>query len=318
MKKLSTITIVLFALCLILSVFSCKAVADLDQDTKKWNGQAVNKNVNTLSITASVGAIDWVCFTTENGVIIKPVSGTTAIAKDDSGVFTFDFAKNTTVEVYIHQPEVVGKDKTEEEKGEFDFRGSVVIGPNEGIEIKDSGYRQVVVPVGYLTLTNDEPLQTSKFEGGDYTVTELWPLEQTGTGTPSTDNPVAFKTIPNKKLIDLNFKNGETTSFLLSAGEYYLAMYQPYRNLNPADHTKYCTNWETLNTDAVAIADTAENLKTYWGKKVTIKAHSEANGDTSSSFGTVKFLDKGDGVYEGRNLSDPIYVDVYAATEGEK
>lgn len=238
MKKLRTTLFVCLTALAVLTAFGCKGAQDVGADAGKWGGQSVKTDgqPKTLKIIADNGGIDFYCFTDKDGVVVTGYMGTkTHVNKGEEIIVDFSpimTDKTTeTYTLYIHQPDVnptKSGDAANAVPGSRDFRGTVTIQSGAAVEIKASNYKDEIVNVGIVKIENDEPISTSRYPGGDYTITELRALQPNGDGTYSLSQSFTRK---------CNIARNETVSFVFPANESddnanlksYVALVQPRR-----------------------------------------------------------------------------------------
>lgn len=281
--------IILLVVLALLTV-GCPQEQQAGDDAKLWlngNSDGSVKGGKAVTLTVEKGDIDWFCWTHfDTGVIqtlgkdynVYAWEDKDSLKKDDVDPSTLTTLKETKLEkgktylfvfnvagvynLYIHQPDVAAKNC---EAGAKDFRGKIKVVDNQTWHYKDDGYTGIVDKNVELYITNDEPTTKSRWQGGDYTITELWPLvptEKNEDGTYKTDSGSIWAVDQELKYSSISLSNGNTQGFLFPVEkdkDIMIAMYQPNRN-----------------TGKYSIANATEeekqaNLDTYFGKYIAYK-----------------------------------------------
>ena len=263
----------------------------LDQDTMPWGGADSEKNANgktTVTLEADKYDVDWLLWTTYNGIVVKNpnISSDKLTAKvDDKIVFTFEndaFDDPTKAQYFIlyiamdtFEP---SKDADNPAKGKCDFRGSVNVKPGYNVTIKASKYKQYLKYVGMLNIEHTEQQATSTWTDGDYTITEIWPLEPAKEGEDeigkiySINGSIKYEkhTITLNQIVTIVVKSDE---------DILLGLYQPNRNKTTggADANPYTmtltdeqkTSWNVSTWEDYADA----NINSLFAKKVKLERH---------------------------------------------
>ena len=253
--------------------------AKVDTDSSKWTGQKKDENGNAKTVVLEgydETENDWWCWTTEEGYVleIQPAF--------DKSTKTFDFTSivttaDTEYVLYISDKERTPKNKNLN-KGEADYRGRVKVYKDFATKIVRASAPEEVLPMGLLKLTNDEPVNTSLFPDGCYTITELWPL--TPKNNAANKVGTKFEVDAAMKWQKLKIEKNDSKTFLIPAGECIIGIYQPYRGYT--DETKNKDKTSTMLSDR-----TAEKICARWGKFETQTDGSEKwvidpeNGDKS-------------------------------------
>lgn len=250
MKKKLNIIVLLSLVVLTLFTFGCKKDAELGEleDTAKWNNMQSlgGGSQNKLVIRADDYDIDWWVLTDMKGIVFEDYTSTSSeksIPKGSEVTLTFDVDKNTNLLLWIAQdgrvPKTKGSDGSALSAGSKDFRGKVIVSPSQGYKVSDSGYREEVKPVGVINLqcneTGSDDIEvgdTKKINGvdcyggnfsGDYEITEIWPLEQSGAAWQPIDELIFY--LEGDDIV----KEGESIRVIYPAGKSVFALKQPSR-----------------------------------------------------------------------------------------
>lgn len=327
MKKKLNIIVLLSLIVLTLFTFGCKKEVEAGADVRAWNILAQDGACGDRAVTLEVtkGDITWFCWTVhqaDGGYIQTPGDGSYDIYEwDDSDktdhfdenkkvndittlkngkIYIFDFHVEGTYDLYIHQPAA-----EKSAGGTKDFRGKVKVEGNT-VHLKDTGYKDITGKNVEVYIYNDEPNSGSFWKGGDYTVTELWPLvldtpdKDGGSGSGS-----IWKVDQSLKYTGLSFSNVKTAGWLFPCEvdqELLIAMYQPNRGTG------------TPKQDSTKDQQT-ENLNTYFGKLISyskIPDNRKLSSANSSTFNDKKFL-KDDVLFTAKSALGTI--DYYTVTD---
>lgn len=308
MKKKLNIIVLLSLIVLTLFTFGCKKEVEAGADVRAWNILAQDGACGDRAVTLEVtkGNITWFCWTVhqaDGGQIQTPGKDYDIYEWDDSDktdhfdeskkvndittlendkIYIFDFHVEGKYDLYIHQPDAE-KAKNAEGVAVKDFRGKVKVEGNT-VHLKDTGYKDITGKNVEVYIYNNEPTSTSFWKGGDYTVTELWPLvldtpdKDGGNGSGS-----IWKVDQSLKYTGLSFSNGKTAGWLFPCEEgkdIMVAMYQPNRGTGTPDGNS-TEEKKTIN------------LNTYYGRLFsysTIPQNRKFDKFNSSSFGEMQFL----------------------------
>lgn len=247
MKKKLNIIVLLTLVVLTLFTFGCKKEAELGEleDTAKWNNMQSlgGGSQNKLVIRADDYDIDWWVLTDMKGIVFEDYISKEGIAKGNEVTLSFDVDKNTNLLLWIAQddrvPKAKGSDGSALPAGSKDFRGKVIVSPSQGYKVSDSGYREEVKPVGVIDLqcneTGSDDIgvgEKKKINGvdcyggnfrGDYKITEIWPLEQSGAAWRPIDELIFY--LEGDDIVE----EGESIRVIYPAGKSLFALKQPYR-----------------------------------------------------------------------------------------
>lgn len=322
--------IILLVVLALLTV-GCPQEQQAGEDAKLWlNGISDGsvKGGKAVTLTVEKGDVDWFCWTHfDTGVIqtlgtdynVYAWEDRDSLKKDDvdpstlkklterklenGKTYLFVFNVADVYNLYIHQPEVAAKGC---EAGAKDFRGKIKVVDNQTWHYKDGGYTGIVDKNVELYITNNEPTATSFWQGGDYTVTELWPLvptEQNEDGTYKTDSGSIWAVDQELKYSSISLSNGNTQGFLFPVEkdkDIMIAMYQPRRNTG------------TPLNSAATEEQKEENIATYFGKYIAYKDLEDTRviETTSKDFGSDPTVDKkflkGDEVFTAKSATGSI------------
>ena len=309
MKKKLNIIVLLSLIVLTLFTFGCKKEVEAGADVRAWNILAQDGACGDRAVTLEVtkGDITWFCWTVhqaDGGQIQTPGKDYDIYEWDDSDktdhfdenkkvndittlengkIYIFDFHVEGKYDLYIHQPDAE-KAKNAEGVAVKDFRGKVKVEGNT-VHLKDTGYKDITGKNVEVYIKNNEPTGGSFWQGGDYTITELWPLvldtpdKDGGNGSGS-----IWKVDQSLKYTGLSLSNGYTEGWLFPCEvdqELLIAMYQPNRGTG------------TPLNNAATEEQKQENLNTYFGKLISyskIPDNRKLSSANSSTFNDKKFL----------------------------
>ncbi len=244
MKKLGNALLLGALAAVLLTAVGCKSEEELGADAGKWGGQGVDKAgvENTLTLTADTGAIDFYCFTDDDGVVVEGYTSSGSVASE-GGRITFDFApimngKTTqTYTLYIHQPNVKPKKSNDanDVPGSRDFRGKVTIQSGGAVKIDASDYADEVSHIGILPIFCNEvgaddvlPMSPAGMKQnnnhGDYTITRVLPLEPVNKKlTDYTVEGTKYQTIQDLDF-NITIPEKETKKLIMPAQDYPYAI----------------------------------------------------------------------------------------------
>ena len=303
MKKKLNIIVLLILVVLTLFTFGCKKEVEAGEEVRGWNIYAQDGACGDKAVTLKVenGEIPWFCWTVHqaDGGYIQttgtdyniyeysdsdksdhmegaPINDIEKLENGKTYVFKFNVAG--VYDLYIHQPTA-----EKSASGTKDFRGKVKVEGNT-VHLKDSGYKDITGKNVELYIYNDEPDSGSFWQGGDYTITELWPLVlESNNNEGNSGTGSIWKVEQSLKYTGLALTNGNTAGWLFPCEEgkdILVAMYQPNRGTG------------TPETGSTKEQQT-ENLNTYYGKQISyasIPENRKLPVADSSSFEDKKFL----------------------------
>lgn len=325
MKK--TFVKVVAAAAIVLGLASC------DQITKgSWDPNGENwpsfKSEPTKTADADKGKVilvntddikvdgTWCVWTDENGLVIDAPKG--IVNADGNLEFKFTPAQINQVDLnkeggearphserFVLYIGLTGKNTTVknpvtgEKDGDlkdFDARGRICVYDDAKVEVSVEKYKELVQKVGVVSIKNNEPQDTgSVYSNGDYTITEIWPLDPL-TDKADTEEKMANDKIGGKYGVveamyfkKLDVKKGDTVKFPVKAGKQIVGLYQPKRD-TPTDGKELVYDGpsaKAIATDKVADLD-GDNVKEATRADIYGFADKIKEGVTYSDFKTEK------------------------------
>lgn len=259
MKK--TLITIIAAAAMIMGLASCDMLAKdaLKNDGKSWANDTSKASLTskdpdyTISgrvILMPKDGFDvenkqngWFLWTDENGIVLdkQPV----AKLDDDKNVcFDFKGLFNEASKVVVLYTRLEGTNKSQKnpETGKkeafdltkYDVRGRFAVFQERVTRVKLEKYPEVIAPVGVVTITNDEPVSTSVYTNGDYTITEIWPLDPKADkdGNTAENDKVGGSYVVSDTMVfkKLEVKKGNTIKVPVKAGKQIIGLYQPKRD----------------------------------------------------------------------------------------
>lgn len=253
----------------------------------------------------------WFTITDESGICLEnqPVMSTA----ENTIIFSEDQVNAITGDciLYIH---INGTDDKYGDLTNYDVRGRILLLNNKTITIKASDYTDVIPSVGLVTIINDEPIISSIYPNGDYTISDILLLN------PVTSNTVGseYVTDVNMKLSKLHIYKGRSCTFPVSVGNQIIGLNQPYRAEGEyhgpsAESIKYEIRYDLdgdgvlessradilgiskYDGDELIVAYQRESAKIIYGTEISVSPHETASSTlTSSEFGSYWFKKKAD------------------------
>lgn len=243
MKK--TLITVVAAAAMIMGMVSCNLLTQdaLKNDGKSWKNERHSLNADdpdcgkvTLINTADYKVTGtYFMWTNENGIVRDDLPTPT---KGSDGNYTCKITKamiqkedlngNERSEVFVLYTVISGSDKTHDDLTKYDVRGRFAVYTDGSTDVFVEKYPEVIDPVGVVKITNDEPISTSVYKNGDYTITEIWPLDPAdATKSGIGDKYVVSNTMVFKKL---GLTKGNSIKVPVKAGSQLIGLYQPKRD----------------------------------------------------------------------------------------
>lgn len=257
MKK--TLFTLVAATAMILGLAGCDKITKdaLDNDSESWGGQVSEETKDaTEQYTATMTVSDdfepdssWDVWTDVKGLVL-PKQPTKKVNADKSITWTFskeildlnDYNQSPSSEYFVLYIHIKGTDKKAGSLENKDVRGRVMIYNNRKVTFESKNYKEVIDQVGVVSIKNDEPTATgSVYKNGDYTITEIWPLDPLADKENDVTEEDGSVTYANAKIggkyglvdsmyfKDLKIKKGETVKFPVKAGSQIVGLYQPNR-----------------------------------------------------------------------------------------
>lgn len=253
MKKLRTTLFVCLTALAVLTAFGCKQEGDFSEPSKDWKYQTTlnePESKGTIQVVIDKnGPIEWAVVVDEYNRVVKSKPDTDvagdnlakAVAEGRAIQFTgLETGKEYTV--YVYQPGVevkVGDKKGKAKDLGRDLRGTVELKKEKGVSVKISNYGEHVPSAGLVTITNDEPVNGSKWTG-NYGISSIKAVRNDGTKDSPKWVEVSGYTVTAKSGYLINDKNNTTSGrnsreILFPAGDYHIAVNQPNRVGNTGD-----------------------------------------------------------------------------------
>lgn len=292
MKK-SIITIIA-AVAMLGAMTGCadltKKGGDINENAKDWKFQSPKANdalpEKTGSVVLNWGKydVDWAKWTDKDGKVLEVTGRNSEIGTDKVTIFAFTgLTKDTEYVLYIGMTNWDGKLSNNQTTNDVDFRGAVKVRPGKDVTISAKNFSEYIKTVGILTIENNEPKSGSLYTDGDYTITEIWPLQpKDETKTKIGDK---YRVIGDMKFQNLSVKKGEEVKVLLSAkDDLIVGLYQPNRNKKDGETAATCkyTDWSKVpsNVGPDWGVDNLEdyldaNIHSMFADKVRMQRHSE-------------------------------------------
>ncbi len=268
---------------------------DISEKSKAWKSPHTEKVTELGTMASVVVEMDkytpnWWCWTDDQGRVFN-VYEPNKVTAEGKTTWTFTFTSVEEKSKYVlylgFSDYPATKLSNNQTTDDVDFRGTVTVKPGYATMIKASNFSEYIKTVGILTIENNEPKSGSLFTNGDYTITEIWPLQP----KDSTKTKIGekYRVIGDMRFQNLSVKNGEQVKVLLSAkDDLIVGLYQPNRNKKTDGETaatcKY-TSWEaalkavpTLGTDwnVTSLEEYVEaNINSMFADKVRMQRHSE-------------------------------------------
>lgn len=253
MKK--TLITVIAAAAMLMGLASCSMLTKdaLKNDGKSWKnkrntlntadpdcGKVTLKNTADYKVTGT-----YFMWTNENGIVRDDLP--TTPKKDGNGDYYFqitpamiqkeDLNGNERSEVFVLYTVISGKDKDHEDLTKWDVRGRFAVYTDASVDVYVEKYPEVIAPVGVVSITNDEPVNSSVYKNGDYTITEIWPLDPKADkeGSTAENDKIGGKYVVSETMVfkKLTVKKGETIKVPVKAGKQIIGLYQPNRDTAP-------------------------------------------------------------------------------------
>lgn len=330
MKK--TLFTLVAATAMILGLAGCDTFKSdgLDNDSESWGGQVSKETKDateqyTATMTVSDDfepATDWCVWTDVKGIVL-PTQPTKKVNADKSITWTFskeildlnDYNQSPSSEYFVLYIHINGTDKKAGSLENKDVRGRIMIYNNRKVTFESKNYKEVIEPVGIVTIENDEPVSNSTFKNGNYAITAIYPLnpkaDEADTDEAMVNNKVGGKYVVEDTMLfeNLNVEQNKKISFPVKAGKQIIGLYQEKRadNFKVADISdsekysgpktkkeiaedeyikidgKSVTRAELLDLDikdsdddkAAVTKYVAANKKLIFGKTMAIEAHKE-------------------------------------------
>lgn len=309
MKKKLNIIVLLTLVVLTLFTFGCKKEVEAGEEVRGWNIYAQDGACGDKVVTLKVenGEIPWFCWTVHqaDGGYIQtagtdyniyeysdsdktdhmegdPINDIEELENGKTYVFKFNVAR--VYDLYIHQPTA-----EKSANGTKDFRGKVKVEGNT-VHLKDSGYKDITGKNVEVYIKNNEPTGSSLWQGGNYVITELWPLiptQQNGEGSWITGEGSVWSVNQSLKYTNLSLSNSYSAGWLFPMEEgksMIIAMYQPKRSdgaTRPTGKTEVELN-ENLNSVFGTLFEYTED-----------REYNDGAEKNSSEFGARQFLKDG-------------------------
>lgn len=344
MKKKLNIIVLLTLVVLTLFTFGCKKEVEAGEEVRGWNIYAQDGACGDQVVTLKVekGDITWFCWTLHQAdggyiqtagkdyKIYKYVSGDDHFGEEVNNITTlengntyiFKFGVKGNYDLYIHQPEA-----EKSAGGTKDFRGKVKVEGNT-VHLKDSGYKDITGKNVEVYIENDEPIDGaggSLWQGGNYVITELWPLiptQQNEDGSWKIEKGSVWSVNQSLKYTNLSLSKSYSAGWLFPMEEgkpMIIAMYQPKRSEGATRPSS--VDQEKLDEKGCATVDEylEMNLNSVFGKKFEYTDNRKYNNgiaEGSNSFGEKQFV-KSEQVFTAKSAFGTIdYYTVSDVPEG--
>lgn len=298
MKK--TFVKVVAAAALIMGLAGCNQLTkgQLDVDGTDWSAKRTNDKDKAMQViiedTDNVKLdTTWFVWTDEKSIVLPTQPKMTTADGKTVFQFTQDIIEAQDYNAKEGEPALKserfilyiglkGTDKTKGDLAQYDARGRICVYEDSYVTVNIEKYPELVAPMGVVEIENDEPTLKSTFVNGDYTITEIWPLN------------------PQESKEDVTAEDGKVT----------------YANAKVGG--KYVVN-ENLAFKNLSVAGKAKAESTVTQKiKIPVKSGKQIIGLYQPNRG--KSIDGEDIIYGGKDAATvkASYADIYGITEDVK